>query len=131
MHILLNRAAADLRAASSIIDSPDEYDVQLAAFHIQQCIEKLLKLLLLRGPGMYPDTSDITRLVVELHQCDVPNNFRGLIDYIAQRTALLNSWEWESRYGFNFHVIPDEVREALAIAERLCVEVSNTEEVSK
>lgn len=131
MHILLNRAAADLRAASSIINSSDEYDVQLAAFHVQQCIEKLLKLLLLRGPGMYPDTTDITRLVAELHQCDVPNNFRELIDYIAQRTALLNSWEWESRYGFNFHIIPGEAREALAIAERLYVEVSNTEEVSK
>lgn len=34
MHILLNRAAADLRAASSIINSSDEYDVQLAAFHV-------------------------------------------------------------------------------------------------
>lgn len=42
----LLRAKSDLRVAKLVLGSDDDYDLLIAAYHVQQAVEKTLKLAL-------------------------------------------------------------------------------------
>jgi len=63
---LLLRAESDLRLAALDIDSKDEYDTCLVAFHIQQAVEKILKVCLKEFGIDYTKTHKIEELLALL-----------------------------------------------------------------
>lgn len=59
----MSRVKADLRTAMVVMQSGDEYDLQVAAFHIQQCVEKILKVVIEEYGYSYVETDEISALL--------------------------------------------------------------------
>ena len=82
------RALSDLKAAKVL--KVDGVFIEDACFHIQQCVEKSIKALLLYFGGEPRRTHNISSLLVDLGQyLEVPEKFRdtlpSLADYITMR----------------------------------------------
>lgn len=95
--ILLLRALADLRSAESGINTGDEYDLQVAAFHIQQCVEKSLKQIITDCGNNYTKTHEIASLIAQVPKWQTIVS-QDMLDSIARDEALLSKWERVTRY---------------------------------
>lgn len=95
--ILLLRALADLRAAKYGINTGDEYDLQVAAFHLQQCVEKTLKQTITDCGGNYAETYEIASLIAQVLKWQTIVS-QDMLESIARDEALLPKWEWATRY---------------------------------
>ena len=94
------------------MDDPDIRPEQ-ACFHAQQAAEKAFKAVLLSHGIQFPLTHDIEELI-EI----AGNNGLSLPPEICQ-AGILTPYAVETRYpGFWFEVSPDEVDEALRMAEQ-------------
>ena len=68
---LLRKAAADLTAARTLADDPEQAD-EVVGFHVQQTVEKSVKAVLASLEIDYPLTHDVDFLVRLLSRRDVP-----------------------------------------------------------
>src|ERR1035437_9291173 len=104
--ILFNKAKTDLTAAIILLDqfknSDAELDLEVIFFHLQQCIEKLLKAILSKNEIYFPKTHDLEQLFDLLDQ--------HKIDLVTNRNLLmkLNYYAVEGRYA----VIHDDLDKA-------------------
>jgi len=86
--IFLRKAKGDFKIAEKNADDP-EIDTEIIYFHLQQCVEKLLKSLLSLNNVDFPKIHDIEELVesardngIELP--DYVNNFIELTDFAVE-----------------------------------------------
>lgn len=109
----LKRASDDLRAARLLIEQEFD-DYEAAAFHAQQCAEKLIKAYLIRYQVEFPKTHDIERL-----RMIIANRDTVLARQLADADAL-SPYAVEFRYPGDLDVVSrDAARDAIGIAERV------------
>lgn len=109
---LINRALADIRVAELLVKSSDEYDMDVAAYHLQQAVEKILKQYLeLRGI-QYSKSHNIELLS---EQCDDKN----ITAILGGKEFMLTSWEAGSRYAGNFKVAQNQLINSLELSQNL------------
>lgn len=106
----MSRAEADLRTAMVVMQSGDEYDLQVAAFHIQQCVEKILKVVIEEYGYSYTETGKISDLLQQL-----PKEQKVLssatVNSIERDEALLSKWESATRYDDPYMASSNLVKE--------------------
>ncbi len=118
LYILSNR---DYKACLKLeTDFPDEYAVSLAAYHIQQAIEKSLKGLILIFGETPPFTHDIAKLELRCRQlgADVPEQLEDIAD-------TLTLWESKSRYDPYAVFSGSKYAKAKAVFEKLNTALKN------
>lgn len=93
---LLDRAESDVRVCEHILSAlqTDELMKDIAAYHIQQAVEKALKYWLSTIGIEYPRTHDINALIalLETERQTIPN-------WLYDGSDLLNRYATSSRYG--------------------------------
>ena len=96
MEDLLKAAENDYRAVLSLWDNiNEEWGMQAVMFHLQQAIERLLKMLIMISGKEFPHTHDTCELVALYpHRDELPSRLMDL-------SGVLASWAAESRYSFN------------------------------
>lgn len=121
--ILLSRAESDLRMAKLAMDTGDEYDLQVAAFHIQQAVEKLLKQVITDCGESYSKTHEIAALInkVPAKQTIVSGD---TLDSLLRDEALLSKWERVTRYDDPYMASRKLVAELYNKAEDFLSEVT-------
>jgi len=95
---LIAIAEADLQMAElAITTTNDELMQNMAAYHVQQAIEKVLKQLLISKRGFGSNDHDLERLLVDLKQVglDAP-------DWIGVNSYEISKWATTIRYNSNF-----------------------------
>ena len=104
--ILFNKAKTDLTGAKILLDqfknNNAELDFEIIFFHLQQCIEKLLKALLSKNEIYFPKTHDLEQLfnLINENKIDLATNRKLLMK--------LNYYAVEGRYA----VIHDDLDKA-------------------
>ncbi len=100
---LFKSAYMDYQAAVMLYKKPfhDEMFLNIAAYHLQQCTEKVIKGALECVGVTVPNTHRIAKLLQM-----VSNNGANLIvtDWIDDHAEMLSEWEAESRYNMDFVV---------------------------
>ena len=106
----------DFQLAKNIWIMPynDEMFLNNAAYHIQQCVEKITKGALECIGVMVPNTHRLSKLFSMVH-----NNGANLIitDWIDDHAEMLSEWEAESRYNMDFLVVKRKLEKALIYVE--------------
>lgn len=97
-NILISRAKSDLRMAKYGISTGDEYDLQMSAFHIQQCAEKILKVVIEEYGFSYAKTHEIAALIKQLPREQTLLSVETL-EGLLRDEALLTKWERVTRYN--------------------------------
>lgn len=93
----LFRAKSDLRTAKFNLGGDDDYDLLIAAYHIQQAIEKTLKLILKELGISYTKTHRIEDLMSRLPDSqDLLNE--DWLDWLETNSSTLYDWESKTRY---------------------------------
>lgn len=127
--MLLVKADADIRVAELLLSpqgnpTNDENIIDLAAFHVQQAIEKTLKHILQTEAGISEDykgykTHDLVSLITMIEnktEFVVPNDLKSMASNIS-------SWESSSRYGGSYKGTLNEIRQAIDLYKELKGEV--------
>ena len=93
---LLDRAKADLQSAQLILsqNSHDELLLDIAAYHVQQGIEKLVKFTLASNGVQYKQTHDMFILLEQLEDADIE-----IMPWLEENADTLNSYATKTRYG--------------------------------
>ncbi len=101
---------ADIIAAKQAIDYYDEHAVKsmknVAAYHLQQAAEKLIKFQIyssgaeINHSQLY--THNIERLILYCETLEIDCSIPG---YIRDKSLLLTDWEAGSRYDPDFHIL--------------------------
>ena len=111
---------ADIIAARQAIAYYDEKQIKdiknIAAYHLQQAAEKLIKIQLYRGISQISNkeiyTHDLRRLVGYA-------NAQGLTlvvpEYIQRHLLMISDWEAGSRYNIGFSVRIDILKKTLDV----------------
>lgn len=111
----LRKADSDLKAAR-LLAAQEFLDYEAAAFHAQQCAEKMIKAYLVRHQVEFPKTHDIRKLRNIVATID-----RGLAESLSE-ADILSPYSVEFRYPGDLEIISKETAlQAVSIAE----EVSN------
>ena len=88
----------------------DEAMINDIAYNLQQCVEKTLKAFLECVGVTVPNTHSISKLI------NMSNNNGSSIvitDWIKNNSYVLESWESETRYNFDFFIEWEKLQEAL------------------
>lgn len=100
---LFKSAYMDYQAAVKLYKEPfsDEMFLNISAYHLQQCVEKILKGALECVGVTVPNTHRITKLLQM-----ITHNGANLIvtDWIDDHAEMLSEWEAESHYNMDFVV---------------------------
>lgn len=124
-----NRIKADIKNAKRILTDEDctEYDVDMAAYHIQQAIEKSLKYYL---HDIYGEddttrrfrTHDIATLIgrCEEYELSIDGDLKHLAEDITE-------WEACCRYDGDVAADKETAEKALTLAEELYEKIEKTE----
>ncbi len=130
----------DYQLAKNIWEKPynDEMYLNNAAYHLQQCVEKITKGALECTGVTVPNTHRLSRLFSM-----VKNNGANLIltEWLDDHGEMLSEWEAESRYNMDFLVEKQKLERALGevkkflkvngISEELRTELQNDETCQK
>ncbi|MFH0948194.1 MAG: HEPN domain-containing protein [Elusimicrobiota bacterium] len=108
------RAENDLKVGKDeIVTDCPTYDI--ICFHMQQCVEKYLKVFLIFNGKEIKKTHNIAELIIECSKIDA--NFKSLYDIKANE---LTEYAVEIRYGEEFYFpTMEEAIEAIEIAEKV------------
>lgn len=100
---LFKSAFLDYQAALTLYQTPfpDEMFLNIAAYHLQQCMKKTIKGALECVGVAVPNTHRIAKLLNMVHDNGVNLTITGWIDDHAE---MLSEWESESRYNMDFIV---------------------------
>lgn len=126
----------DYQLAKRIWAEPynDEMYLNNAAYHLQQCVEKITKGALECVGVTVPNTHRLSRLFSMVN-----NNGANLIltEWLADHAEMLSEWEAESRYNMDFLVEKQKLERALkeigeflklnGVSEDLRTELQNEE----
>lgn len=100
---LFKSAFMDFQLVKTICRTPynDEMFLNNAAYHLQQCVEKVTKGALECAGVTVPGTHRLSKLFRMVH-----NNGANLIltDWLEDHAEMLSEWEAESRYNMDFLV---------------------------
>lgn len=133
------RINADIKMAEygispAINVTNDEYLYDLAAYHIQQAVEKELKYIL---HDIYGEddterrfkTHNISSLLIMINEYDQDfiNNHKDIVDISDQ----LTSWEASSRYGENIVSTREDINKAINCAKGLEEEIMVFQAIKK
>lgn len=115
-------ADSDLRSAKWGLNTGDEYDLRLAAYHVQQCVEKTLKSYLKEWGIPHVKTHDLMTLLAR-----IPVGHEGIsddtFDSVVDKATTLSDWEGNTRYTEGYSVIRSQVVRYWELAEQLHLEV--------
>ena len=100
---LFKSAYLDYQAAYTIYKTPynDEMFLNTAAYHLQQCVEKVLKGSLECVGITVPNTHRISKLLqmIQNHNANI-----NITEWIDDHSEMLSEWEVETRYNMDFIV---------------------------
>ena len=93
---LLDRASADLANVNFILSNhhADELQLDIAAYHIQQTIEKTVKFYLQSNGIVFEKTHDMDKLWTQCEKAELP-----LPKWIYDNIDILNTYATQTRYG--------------------------------
>ena len=111
------RAKSDIKLSHMLLNSDDDYDLLLAAYHVQQAAEKLLKSCLKELGINYTKTHDISSLLNLLPENQDYFESQDLVRFY-EKAPLLSEWESKARYVAGYLV-------RYFIVKDLCDFVSN------
>lgn len=95
---LFEISKADTRIARLTLDSlHDELSINIAAYHTQQAIEKMLKFVVNLAGVTYPPTHNLS-VLMELAK---ENNI-SYPDWLDDISFVLNAWATQTRYNASF-----------------------------
>ncbi|KAI4448714.1 hypothetical protein C823_003241 [Eubacterium plexicaudatum ASF492] len=100
---LFKSAYLDYQAAAALyrISVPDEMYFNIVAYHLQQCVEKVIKGALECVGVTVPNTHRITKLL-QMVQHNGANI--TVTEWLDDHAEMLSEWEAESRYNMDFVV---------------------------
>lgn len=100
---LLELSRWDLQNAKWNLSESDDIAPRYAAYHVQQCVEKLVKCCLKELGISYTKTRRITDLLARLpeRQDILPDEW---IDWLEENSATLYEWESNARYTEGYAV---------------------------
>ena len=124
---LLDKAKSDLRVAGFILNEADEdVDIDIAAYHCAQCIEKAVKFYLTLKGIKYPRDHFQSRLMNLLDDDEI----KQAVSKISDR---LDNWSGNIRYSTSIVTSRDTVTETLSqckeILKLIDGEIPNEEEI--
>jgi len=109
---LFKSAFLDYQAALTLYQTPfsDEMFLNIVAYHIQQCAEKVIKGALECVGVTVPNTHRISKLLQM-----VTHNGANLIitKWLDDHAEMLSEWEAESRYNMDFIIEKRKIDEAV------------------
>lgn len=107
----------DYQLSKNIWQMPynDEMFLNNAAYHLQQCVEKITKGALECVGVTVPNTHRLSRLFSMIE-----NNGANLVltEWIDDHAEMLSEWEAESRYNMDFLVEKRKLEKALSEVDR-------------
>ena len=111
----INFASNDLKAAKLILDNNDEI-LNLALFHCQQCLEKIIKAVLENHNLKIPKVHSLEKLYAEL-----PDEFKKSVEIDEEFINLIDDIYISSRYPIDLGLLPTgnaSKKEALVIYQK-------------
>src|SRR5437879_534671 len=108
---LLTKAAHDLRAAEIGIEN--EAPLDTVAFHLQQCVEKLIKAFLNWKQVQYPKTHALGALL------DLSSPHQPDLETFRQRLLAMGSYAVEMRYDDEVYPTDEEITAGIQVAREL------------
>jgi HEPN domain-containing protein len=113
---LLDRAKRDLESCRILLEraESDELFQDLAAYHVQQAIEKALKFWLCMLDIQYPKTHDVIVLMDKLESVK-----QTIPDWLNENGDLINDYANKTRYSTSIVGTKRKIRELCDDAERL------------
>jgi len=112
---LLDAAKADMKASHAILSLyDDDLSINLAAYHIQQAVEKSLKFRINMLGESFPQTHNIGHLIDVLEKLN-----ETLPDWLLFEARRLTEFEAQSRYILDFLASKKEVLGLLTATEGL------------
>lgn len=104
---LIAIAEADLKMAELALGTANDELIQnMAAYHTQQAIEKVLKQLLIKQRGFGNNDHDLERLIIDAKEVgvDPPN-------WVEENSYEISKWATTIRYNSNFKTNRDSIME--------------------
>lgn len=120
-HLSMGMVEADLRAAGRAIESykvnNSKYDKNVAAYHIQQAVEKLIKIqIYAMSDGDFVDRALYTHQIDRLIHFAESNKLECIVPkYIRENSVLISEWEVSGRYDLHFSVNVKTLEAALNV----------------
>jgi HEPN domain-containing protein len=113
---LLDRANADLAVAKLITacEKTDESQIDIAAYHLQQAVEKSLKFMLNSAGRSHPRTHDIYVLAQQLDRYKF-----AIPEWVMENADVLNEYETRTRYGAQLVASRSKIEGLLGLVEGL------------
>jgi len=113
---LFDRAKADLQSARLILSqiSHDELFIDIAAYHVQQGIEKLVKFALAINGIKHKQTHDMDILNEQLEDAGIKT-----FPWLSENIDTLNAYATRTRYGSDIVATTRKITQLLTIAEGL------------
>lgn len=76
----------------------------MAAYHTQQAIEKIIKALIIAARGYGNIDHDIERLIADAEECGI-----SVPDWVKENTYEVSKWATTIRYNSNFKTNRDKM----------------------
>lgn len=115
----LRRAKVDLLICKKALDNwVDELEVDIAAYHLQQALEKTLKHKITLLGEAYPRTHEIKRLWAQLDKLNAPPP-----EWIWENHQLLTDFAEKTRYGENLVATQREVETFVSLLEAYMTDI--------
>lgn len=115
-------AGQDLRAAELMLAEPDDFAPRIAAYHVQQCIEKCIKQALRLYGVNYTKTHRILDLIDML-----PDGQRVFSAEVLERLEIsgnrIADWEAKTRYASGYLVKRSTVQQGIDLARLVLSEL--------
>ncbi|MCL2378158.1 MAG: HEPN domain-containing protein [Defluviitaleaceae bacterium] len=113
---LYDRAKADLQSARFILSqhNSDELLIDIAAYHVQQGIEKLAKFALTINGVKHKQTHDMDILNEQLDDAGIT-----MFPWLRKNVDTLNSYATKTRYGSDIVATINKITQLLSLAEEL------------
>lgn len=132
----INRVIADIEVAKRCCNSTnnptnDEYFYDVAAYHIQQAIEKELKYILHDIYGMDDKTKSFKthNIGTLLNFIDKYNeNFRQNHQEVMRMARKITKWEASCRYGENIVATRKDIQYTISLADNLLRDIKTLEQ---
>ena len=110
---LLERAKSDLRSVKVLLPiANDDADIDICAYHCQQCIEKAVKFLIELEGKEYSARHDMDMVIEDLTD-------ENAVDLVKTVMPRIDLWISSTRYGSSIMANKKQVEEALIVCEQL------------
>lgn len=93
------------------ICASDEEQVNIAAYHLQQALELVIKHLFLINGQQIQKTHDIDQLIIDAKNKGID---LMLSDYIIEHAEAISNWESKTRYIMGFKLEVDKVNRMIS-----------------